>query len=69
MVAGERTVAALERFETLPADSPTFREPLVRNMSGEARRGWHQRALAAFADAKVVFTDSDNEISSHVPAA
>jgi hypothetical protein len=62
VVADGRSVRALETCRALPAGSLTHHEMLDPILGGAGRRGWHRRALAALADAAVVFVDPDNGI-------
>ena len=61
VVAGSRSVQALENSGALPFDTSTFAEVLYRSVS---RQAWHERALAALAGADSVFVDPDNGLAS-----
>lgn len=52
----QRTLAAFSGAGILPADTPSFTEPVP----AMDRRSWHQRALRAMTGAEVVFLDPDN---------
>jgi hypothetical protein len=60
VVAGERSVAALEASGALPAGSITFSRRLGDGAFD--RPGWHSEALQRLAPAEVVFADPDNGI-------
>jgi hypothetical protein len=61
VVAGSRSVQALEDSGALPASALTFGEVLDRSVD---RKAWHERALAALVSADTVFVDPDNGLAS-----
>ncbi len=61
VVAGSRSVRALEDSGALPVGASTFGEVLDRSVD---RQAWHQRALAALVSADTVFVDPDNGLAS-----
>ena len=62
LVRGDRSVEALERAGALPDGSVTYRQRLRPGISEQQRRTWHTNALAALAEADLVFADPDNGI-------
>lgn len=61
VVAGSRSVQALEDSGALPVGALTFGEVLDRSVN---RQAWHERALAALVSADAVFVDPDNGLAS-----
>ena len=61
VVAGSRSVQALEDSGSLPVGALTFREVLDRSVD---RQAWHERALSALVSADAVFVDPDNGLAS-----
>ena len=61
VVAGSRSVRALEDSGALPFGTLTFVEVLDRSVS---RRAWHERALAGLAGTDSVFVDPDNGLAT-----
>jgi hypothetical protein len=62
VVAGRRSVQALETSGAVPAGSLTHPEMLAPRIGAGRRRSWHRHALDALAGAEVVFADPDNGI-------
>jgi hypothetical protein len=62
VVAGGRSVSALEASGAVPAANLVHRERLLSTFMTEERRLWHARALERLAGADVVFADPDNGI-------
>lgn len=60
-----RALAAFPGAGILPADTPSFTEPVP----AQDRLAWHQRALRAMAGVDVVFLDPDNGFRSPARAA
>jgi hypothetical protein len=61
VVAGSRSVQALESSGALPVGALTFGEVLDRSVD---RHAWHQRALAALVSTEAIFVDPDNGLAS-----
>jgi hypothetical protein len=61
VVAGSRSVQALEDSGSLPVGALTFGEVLDRSVN---RQAWHKRALSALVSADAVFVDPDNGLAS-----
>jgi hypothetical protein len=61
VVAGLRSVQALEDSGALPLGASSFAEVLDRSVN---RQAWHERALAGLVGANAVFVDPDNGLAS-----
>ena len=66
VVAGGRSVSAVEASGALPADL-VYRKRLHATFTSTDRRLWHAHALEQLAGADVVFADPDNGIRSTGP--